>query len=132
MRRSNSTKSPEPMRCTFAGRSIVPDLAIFTWHHIPLDTSGKVTNAFATAPDWTPEILSPNQSQAKVVRNILHCLDHGTQMGWLIDPEEEMIFVYLANRTIAIFDKPTQFLPVPDFAAGVELTIGQIFSWLED
>jgi Uma2 family endonuclease len=120
------------LHCTFVGRSIVPDLAIFTWEHIPRDTSGKVANTFATAPDWTIEILSPDQSQTKVVRNILHCLDHGTQMGWLIDPEEEMIFVYCSNRTIAIFDEPTQRLPVPDFAAGVELTIGQLFSWLED
>jgi Uma2 family endonuclease len=120
------------LRCTFGGRSIVPDIAIFTWERIPRDTNGKVANTFSIAPDWTIEILSPDQSQTKVVRNILHCLDHGTQMGWLIDPEEEMIFVYLANRTIAVFDKPAQRLPVPDFAAVVEVTIEQIFSWLED
>jgi Uma2 family endonuclease len=53
-------------------------------------------------------------------------------MGLLIDPKKEMIFVYHSNRTIAIFDEPAQRLPVPDFAAVVELTIGQIFSWLED
>jgi Uma2 family endonuclease len=137
------------LRCTYpsgsrdsvyGGRSIVPDIAIFTWERIPRDTSGKVANTFsilvergfANAPDWTIEILSPDPSQTKVVRNILHCLDHGTQMGWLIDPEEEMIFVYLANRTIAVVDEPTQRLPVPDFAAVLEVTIGQILSWLED
>jgi Uma2 family endonuclease len=120
------------LRCTFGGRSIVPDLAVFTWERIPRDATGKVENAFTVAPDWTIEILSPDQSQTKVVRNILHCLDHGTQMGWLIDPEEEMIFVYFANRTIAVFDEPTQRLPVPEFAVGVELSIGQIFGWLED
>jgi Uma2 family endonuclease len=127
------------LRCTFGGRwsttdrrsSTVPDLAVFTWERIPRDANGKVANAFTVAPDWTIEILSPDQSQTRVVRNILHCLDHGTQMGWLIDPEEEMIFVYFANRTIAVFDEITQRLPVPEFAAGVELTIEQIFSWLE-
>jgi Uma2 family endonuclease len=120
------------LRCTFGGRSIVPDLAVFTWERIPRDATGKVANVFTIAPDWTIEILSPDQSQTKVVRNILHCLDHGTQMGWLIDPEEEMIFVYFANRTIAVFDEPTQRLPVPEFAVGVELSIGEIFGWLED
>jgi Uma2 family endonuclease len=127
------------LRCTFGGRwsttdrrsSTVPDLAVFTWERIPRDANGKVANAFTVAPDWTIEILSPDQSQTRVVRNILHCLDHGTQMGWLIDPEEEMIFVYFANRTIAVFDEITPRLPVPEFAAGVELTIEQIFSWLE-
>jgi Uma2 family endonuclease len=53
-------------------------------------------------------------------------------MGWLIDPEEELIFVYHSNRTIAVVDEPTQRLPVPDFAAVLEVTIGQILSWLED
>jgi Uma2 family endonuclease len=89
-------------------------------------------NSFSIAPDWTIEILSPTQSQTKVVRNILHCLDHGTQMGWLIDPEEEMIFVYFADRTIAVFDAATQQLPVPGFAVAIELKLGEIFSWLED
>ncbi len=83
------------------------------------------------APNWTIEILSPDQSQTEVIRNILHCLDHGTQMGWLIAPDEETIFVYFADRTIAIFDQPDQQLPVPTFAAAVRLTIGQIFNWLE-
>ncbi len=40
------------LRCTFGGRSIVPDLAVFTWERIPCDADGKVANAFATAPDW--------------------------------------------------------------------------------
>jgi Uma2 family endonuclease len=120
------------LRCTFGGRSIVPDLAVFTWGRIPRDAEGKVLNTFSIAPDWTVEILSPGQSQTKVVRNILHCLDHGAQMGWLIDPEEEMVFVYFADRTIAIFEARSQQLPVPDFASAIDLTIEQVFGWLED
>jgi Uma2 family endonuclease len=120
------------LRCSFGGWSIVPDLAVFTWERIPRDADGKVANAFKLAPDWTIEILSPDQSQTKVVRNILHCLDHGTQMGWLIDPDEEMVFVYFANRTIAVFEDKTQILPVPEFASPIALTIGEISSWLSD
>jgi Uma2 family endonuclease len=120
------------LRCSFGERSIVPDLAVFTWERIPRDADGKVANAFKLAPDWTIEILSPDQSQTKVVRNILYCLDHGTQMGWLIDPDEEMVFVYFSNRTIAVFEDKTQILPVPEFASPIALTIGEISSWLED
>ena len=32
------------------------------------------------------KILSPDQSQTKVTKNILHYLQHGTEVGWLIDP----------------------------------------------
>jgi Uma2 family endonuclease len=58
------------LRCTFDGRSTVPDVAVFTWERIPRDENGKVANVFAIAPDWTIEIFSPDQSQTKVVRNI--------------------------------------------------------------
>jgi hypothetical protein len=26
-------------------------------------------------------------------------------MGWLIDPEEELVFVYFADRTLAIYEE---------------------------
>lgn len=119
------------LRCTFGGRSIVPDVAIFQWEHIPRDPDGSVANAFKLAPDWTVEILSPDQSQTKVVRNILHCLENGTEMGWLIDPEERSVFVYFADRPVAIFEHPTARIPVPKFAEAFELTVGELFGWLD-
>jgi Uma2 family endonuclease len=128
------------LRCTFGGRSIVPDVAVFAWEHIPRDDNGKVANVFALAPDWTIEILSPDQGQTKVVRNILRCLAHGTQMGWLIDPDEELVFVYFADNLgtldqqpkISVFENKEDLLPVPEFAKSFQLTVGQLFEWLED
>ncbi len=118
------------LRCTFGGRSLVPDIAVFTWERIPRDANGEVANAFALTPDWTIEILSPDQSQTKVVRNILHCLDHGTTMGWLIDPDEKLVFVYFADRRIVLLELESDRLPMPDFAESFSLTVGQLFSWL--
>ncbi len=46
---------------------------------IPRDPDGSVANAFKLVPDWTVEILSPDQSQTKVVRNILHVLKSYSQ-----------------------------------------------------
>ena len=120
------------LRCTFGGRSIVPDVAVFTWARIPRDSNGKVADRILVAPDWVIEILSPDQNQTKVIRNILHCLDYGTQMGWLIDPNEALIFVYRSDHTITIFEQSQDRLPVPDFASPLELTVGQIDRWLED
>jgi Uma2 family endonuclease len=53
-------------------------------------------------------------------------------MGWLIDPEEELVFVYLADRTISVYEEKTDSLPVPDFAASFQLSVDRLFSWLED
>jgi Uma2 family endonuclease len=82
------------------------------------------------APDWTIEILSPDQSQTKVVKNIVHCLKHGALMGWLIDPEERSVFVYYPNREMDVLDEPEALLPMPGFAADLPLSIGELFGWL--
>jgi Uma2 family endonuclease len=120
------------LRCTFGGRSTVPDVSVFTWERIPRKENGGIANVFALAPDWTIEILSPDQSQTKVTKNILHGLKHGTQMGWLIDPEERSVFVYLPTQSTEVFDEPEQLLPVPPFASEFRLTIGDLFGWLLD
>ncbi len=120
------------LRCTFGDRSIVPDVTVFIWSRIPRDENGEVANAFAIAPDWTIEILSPDQSQTKVTKNILHCLKYGTQMGWLIDPDEKTVFVYRPKQETAVFDDPEALLPVPSFASDLQLTVKDLFAWLLD
>jgi Uma2 family endonuclease len=72
------------LRCTFDSRSIVPDVAVFRWQRIPLDPNGEISNSFMTYPNWMIEILSPEQSPTKTISKILHCLDCGTQLGWLV------------------------------------------------
>ncbi|MEB3887113.1 Uma2 family endonuclease [Lyngbya sp. CCY1209] len=119
------------LRCTFGGRSLVPDVSVFRWERIPRRADGRVENYFNLSPDWAIEILSPNQRQTKVIRNILHCLDNGTEMGWLLDAEESCIFVYGADRSVRVFETPEETLPVPEFAQAVQLTLGEIFDWLK-
>lgn len=120
------------LRCTFAGRSTVPDVSVFVWNRIPRDQNGEIANVFQIAPDWTIEILSPDQSQTKVTKNILHCLNYSSQMGWLIDPDEQTVFVYLPSQQIQVCDQPGELLPVPSFINELQLTVGDLFGWLLD
>jgi Uma2 family endonuclease len=119
------------LRCTFDGRSIIPDIAIFTWSRIPLDEEGDIANVFAAHPDWTIEILSPDQSQTKVTSNILHCLNSGCQMGWLIDPSEKSVFAYPAGKQPVFIQESEQIIPVPEFIADLKLSVAELFAWLK-
>ncbi|MEB3278124.1 MAG: Uma2 family endonuclease [Lyngbya sp.] len=119
------------LRCTFGGRSTVPDVAVFTWSRIPLDENGDIANIFPTHPDWTIEILSPDQNQTKVISNILHCLDAGCQMGWLIDPAEKSVFVYPIGQQPMVLQAPEQLLPTPEFLSDFNLKLGELFNWLK-
>ncbi|WP_427161603.1 Uma2 family endonuclease [Aliinostoc sp. HNIBRCY26] len=120
------------LRCSFGERSIVPDIAVFVWSRIPRDGNGEVANTFCMSPDWTIEILSPDQSQTKVTKNILYCLKYETQMGWLIDPEDKTVFVYRPKQETEVFDEADVLLPVPSFASELQLTVKELFAWLLD
>jgi Uma2 family endonuclease len=119
------------LRCTFGGRAVVPDVVVFEEANISYDENEDAINVVSIPPDWTIEILSPEQSTTKVLKNINHCLAHGTQMGWLIDPIDRSVFVISADRTLQIIDEPNTILPVPEFAKSVQLTVEQLFSWIK-
>ena len=128
----NSASVFPELRCNFGGRSIVPDISVFITERIPRDPDGTVANDFNISPDWTIEILSPEQSHAKVVKNIVHCLKHGGSIGWLIDPSDRSILAYHANGLVEIFDElePQILLPVPVFAQELQLSLDVLFGWL--
>jgi len=118
------------LRCIFGGSAIVPDISVFVWDRIPRYANGKIANVFEATPDWAIEILSPEQRQTKIVKKILRCLESGMQMGWLIDPEEETVFVYQPQQKIECFEDSDRSLPTPEFAGEFQLTVGELFGWL--
>ena len=118
------------LRCTFAGGSIVPDITVLPWSAIPRDEAGMLSGELLGAPTWMIEILSPGQSHTKVMKKILRSVEQGTQMGWLIDPTEKCVFSYLLNTLPVFYEEPDRQLPVPEFASGFELTLGELLAWL--
>ncbi|MGV2830380.1 Uma2 family endonuclease [Myxosarcina sp. GI1(2024)] len=116
------------LRCTFGGRSIVPDVAIFLWEYLALSEAGEVPDNFIRTPDWTIEILSPEQKPNKVIGNTLHCLAHGCQLGWFIDPDDSSILVFLPERQPQLLQGSDR-LPVLN-SVELELTVDEVFGWL--
>lgn len=117
------------LRCSFGDRSIVPDIAVFKWSRIPFDDQGEIPNDFLLCPDWVIEILSPEQRANRVAGNILYCLQHGCQLGWLIDPEDRSILVFFPNQQPVLLHR-NDLLPVLD-DIDLELEVTTIFSWLK-
>ncbi len=115
------------LRCTFGGASIVPDVAVFRWERIPKMPSGKIAKRFEISPDWSVEILSPNQKLKKVLANLLHCSRNGTELGWLINPEEEIVLAVFPGQRVELYESGS--LPILE-GINLELTVEQIFSWL--
>lgn len=117
------------LRCTFGGGSIVPDVAVFEWQHIPLLANGRIANKFEIHPDWTIEILSPKQRPNRVIRKISLCLQQGTKLAWLIDPEDDSVTIFQPNQ-LPELKEAQDILPVLEVLKDWQLPAAQLFSWL--
>ena len=117
------------LRCTFSGRSIVPDLAIFYYSRIPKTTEGKITNKFDICPDWIIEILSPEQSANQVIKKILFSLKNGAKLGWLIDPTDTSVIIFYPDQSPEILSQ-LDHLPALKGLESLQLTVKDIFDWL--
>lgn len=117
------------LRCSFGSRSIVPDAAVFQWNRIPFQPDGEVPDNFLLAPDWTIEILSPQQKPNKVIGNIIHCFSHRCQLGWFLDPDDRSVLVFLPKKQPELL-QGKDFLPVLE-EIKLQLTVEQVFNWLK-
>lgn len=117
------------LRCTFGGGAVVPDVAVFEWPRIPLNSLGEIENRFEIAPDWIIEILSPDQSSSRVIKKILFCLKNHTKLGWMIDPEEELVIVFKPQQEPEIKENE-DILPVLDVLSGLQMSAADLFGLL--
>jgi len=118
------------LRCTFGGRSIVPDIAVFEWSRIPLDGDGEIANRIEIAPDWIIEILSPDQSPNQVIKKIVFSINHGTKLGWFADPSDKSVIVFVPNQLPEV-KSDTDILPVLSVLGDWQLSAAELFNWLK-
>jgi Uma2 family endonuclease len=117
------------LRCTFGGRSIIPDIAVLRWQNIKTDENSEPLDDILVAPDWTIEILSPDQSPNRVTGNILHCLKHGSTLGWLIDPGDRSVLLLQPNQQPELRSGEENLIVLD--AIPLKITVNQIFEWLK-
>ena len=71
----------------------------------------------------------PEQRANKVIGNILHCLEHGSQLGWFVDPDDLSILCLQPEKQ-PVLCKKDRVLPVfPDLE--LTLTVEKVFGWLK-
>lgn len=122
------------LRCTFGGRSLVPDIAVIRWENLPRDEDGEIADRFERYPDWVIEILSPDQSAITVMEKIIFCLEQGTELGWLIDPQAKSISVFQPLSLPQIYStekKPNKLIKMVSGFEDWQLSITDIFEWLK-
>ena len=117
------------LRCTFDGRSIVPDVVFLLEAHIEVDQDGEVIDLVLTPPDIHVEILSPKQGVAEADAKLRHSTSHGCAFGWLVHPYRRTIDVYRPGA------EPFRLgiegiLEGDPVLPGFRLPLAEVFGWL--
>ncbi len=117
------------LRCTFAGRSIVPDVAFLLKEHIEADQKGEWADVTPFPPDLHVEVISPEQSVRTSHEKLVHATSRGCALGWLIHPYRETVDVYRPGTPI---DKRGvgDVLEGEPVLPGYVLPVAELFGWL--
>jgi Uma2 family endonuclease len=117
------------MRCTFDGRSLVPDISFVASGRIPKDARGDFVDDIFLAPDLVIEILSPGQTVKDLSSRLTWCVGHGVRLGWLIQPTKRRVYVFRPDQPRSILEEG-ETLDGSDVLPGFQLPLAEIFGWL--
>ena len=108
----------QELRCLVPPNSPVPDISVIAMERLSEDDG-----PFNGAPDWLIEVRSPDQSTLKLQSKILHCLDSGTQLAWLIDCDRDRIWVWETDGLPMVYGGDDI---LPDLELGLGLTVNAV------
>jgi Uma2 family endonuclease len=119
------------LRCTFAGRSIVPDVVFQLAEHIPCDEYGEMADDPHCIPDIHIEIVSPRQGASRAHRKLSHSTANGCPLGILINPGKRKrgIDVYRPGLPPERLDDDGAIDMAP-VLPGLVLPVAEVFGWL--
>lgn len=118
------------LRCTFAGRSIIPDVVFLLDEHIETDEDGEILDPTPRPPDIHIEIVSPDQSVRKCREKLVFSTSNGCPLGWLIDPIRRTVHVYRSGRRAELVP-PDGVLEGDPVLPGYRLPVAELFGWLK-
>ena len=58
----------------------------------------------------------------------MHCSQYGTEIGWLIDPEEETILIVDREQRVKLLRENDTLPLLPEIQ--LSLTVAQVMAWL--
>ena len=119
------------LRTTYAGASLVPDVAVYRWERVPRDARGRVIRDATMPPDIVLEVRSPSQTHREQMEKCAWYLTRGVAVALLADPDRETLVV---NRpgVPPITLQGNDELDLSDVVPGLVLVVADLFAALTD
>jgi Uma2 family endonuclease len=99
-----------------------PDVAFWSRERLP-ELPAKFTSV---SPDLAVEVVSPNDTHRGVLEKVLHFLDHGVRLVWVIDSEGRTVTVYRSRQEMRILGE-TEQLSGEDVVPGFSCRVSELF-----
>ena len=66
------------------------------------------------APDFAAELRSPSDSLPPIQEKMAGYIENGTRLGWLIDMQQQQVFIYRPDRQVEVLDAPDALVGDPE------------------
>ncbi|MGB3635804.1 MAG: Uma2 family endonuclease [Rubrobacteraceae bacterium] len=108
------------------GAARAPDAAWVQGERLAELTADQKRKFLPLCPDFVVELLSPTDSLEIAQAKMREYIENGARRGWLIDPEERKVHVYLPDKSPQISENPGEVSGEP-VLAGFTLDLRRIW-----
>ncbi len=77
-------------------------------------------------PDFVVELRSPSDTLIATQAKVKEYIENGAKLGWLIDPQRQVVEIYRPDRPVEILQSP-QTVSADDILPGFVLELAEIF-----
>jgi Uma2 family endonuclease len=116
-------------RCSFGGRSCVPDVVVFTWERIPTDQHGDVSDDITIPPDIAVEILSPGQSIRSQIARCRWYVSKGVRLSLFVNTQDRYVQTFRADAESEPL-RGSDRVDLGDVIPGFSFTVDELFAAL--
>ena len=88
------------------GATRSPDAAWTTHSRLAALTAEQRKKFLPLSPDFVLELRSPTDNLTALQAKMQEYLDNGARLGWLIDPEQQRVYVYRPQTPVEISENP--------------------------
>jgi Uma2 family endonuclease len=103
-----------------------PDVSWVKKSRLAILTAEQKQRFLPLCPDFVIELRSPSDNMKILQDKMQEYMDNGAGLGWLIDPEFRLVYVYQPNQTISTQDG-LEFMSADTVINGFELELNRIW-----
>ena len=94
------------------------------WDALTRQEQSRVAPIF---PDFGVELRSRSDELADVRKKMQEYMENGARLGWLIDPQEQRVYIYRPGQAVEVLDDP-ETVSGETVLPGFTLELGGIFT----